>query len=237
MGKGMMIDGHIHTEKDWGLKLISIYIPMPGIKTQIIDIPGGDGSIDLTDVNGRPMYKDRDGVEFVFDLLDGDYTTWLMKYSKFAAEIHGSKVKVVLDDEPEHYYMMRLELNSEKTNPVYSQITLSGTAEPFKYDLQSSGELWKWDTFNFYTGVIRQLVDVQITDSNREVKILAAEIDCPPVFIVTEANNLKLTHKGRTYTLKIGRNRFPAVRVGEDDVTLHFSGTGKLTVEYRGQYL
>ena len=144
---------------------------------------------------------------------------------------------MILDDEPEHYYMVRLELDGEKTNPVYGQIVLSGTAEPFKYDLQSSGEPWKWDTFNFRTGVIRSLMDVQITSTNRTVLIKGAGMDTAPVFIVKEANNLKLTHEGRTYTLKVGRNRFPAVRVGEKDVTLTFSGSGTLTVEYRGRYL
>ena len=160
-----------------------------------------------------------------------------MKYSEFAKEVHGKKVKMILDDEPEHYYMVRLELDGEKTNPVYGQIVLSGTAEPFKYDLQSSGEPWKWDTFNFRTGVIRSLMDIQITSTNRTVLIKGAGMDTAPVFIVKEANNLKLTHEGRTYTLKVGRNRFPAVRVGENDITLTFSGSGTLTVEYRGRYL
>lgn len=237
MGTGVTLDGRIHTERDWGLKLISIYLPMPSPKTQTIDIPGGDGSIDLSEINGRPTYKDREGVQLVFDLLDGDYTTWLMKYSEFAAEVHGRTIKMVLDDEPEHYYMVRLELNSEKTNPIYSKITLSGSAEPFKYDLLSSGEPWLWDIFNFQTGVIRTLMDVEITSTDRSVTILGAGIDNPPVFVVTEANNLQLIHGGRTYTLKVGRNRFPAVRVGKEDVTLTFSGTGKLSIEYRGRYL
>ena len=76
-----------------------------------------------------------------------------------------------------------------------------------------------------------------ISGTNRTITILGAGIDNPPVFIVTEADNLKLTHEGRTYVLKVGRNRFPAVRVGEEDVTLTFSGTGKMSVEYRGRYL
>lgn len=237
MGTGVTLDGRIHTEGDWGLKLISIYLPMPSPKTQTIDIPGGDGNIDLSEINGRPVYNDREGVELVFDLLDGDYTTWLMKYSEFAAEVHGRKIKMVLDDEPEHYYMVRLGLDSEKTNPVYSKITLSGSAEPFKYDLLSSGEPWLWDIFNFQTGVIRTLMDIEITSANKTITILGAGIDNPPVFIVSEADNLQVTHDGRTYALKVGRNRFPAVRVGKENVTLNFSGTGKLTVEYRGRYL
>lgn len=235
---GVTFENKIHTERDWGLKLLSVYIPMPQPKTQLVDIPGGDGSIDLTEAStGRPAYADRDGIELVFDLMDGDYRAWFMKYSQFAAEMHGKKVKMVLDDDPDHYYMARLGIDGQKTNPVYGQITLSGTAEPFKYDIQSSAEDWLWDTFNFETGVIRTLKDITIDSANRTIKILGAGIDTPPVFVVTRADNLKLTHEGRTYTLKVGRNRFPAVRVGEQDVILTFSGSGTLTVEYRGRYL
>ena len=100
MVSGVTFADKIHTERDWGLKLLSIYIPMPDPKEQQVDIPGGDGSIDLTEINGRPAYKDRSGVELVFDLLDGDYETWFMKYSEFAKKVHGKKVKMVLDDEP-----------------------------------------------------------------------------------------------------------------------------------------
>ena len=234
---GVTFDERIHTWRDWGLNLVSIYIPMPDPKNQIRDIPGGDGNIDLTEINGRPAYNDREGVELAFDLIDEDYKVWFMKYSEFAKEIHGKKVKMVLDDELDHYYMVRLNLDGQKTNPVYGEITLSGTAEPFKYDHVASNEPWKWDSFNFRTGVIRNLRDLVISNTNHTVKILGAGIDNPPVFIVSEANNLKLTHEGRTYVLKVGRNRFPAVRVGEEDVTLTFSGMRKLSIEYRGRYL
>ena len=237
MSTGVTFDDRIHTERDWGLKLLSVYIPMPDPKTQILDIPGGDGSIDLTEINGRPAYNDRDGVELVFDLMDGSYESWFLKYSQFAAEVHGRKVKMVLDDDPDHYYMVRLKLDGKKSNPVYGQITFSGTAEPFKYDLTATNEPWLWDTFNFETGVIREIEEVEITAENNKVTIIGAGIDTPPVFVVSQADNLKLTYSGRTYTLKVGRNRFPAVRVGKEDVTLTFSGTGKFEVEYRGRYL
>lgn len=236
MSAGVTFDDRIHTERDWGLKLVSIYIPMPAPKTQTVDIPGGDGSIDLTEINGRPAYNDREGISLVFDLPYVNLTEFLFKYSQFAAEIQGRKVKMVLDDEPEHYYMVRLSIDGEK-EVIGGEVTLSGSAEPFKYDLLSSGEPWIWDIFNFRTGVIRTLMDVEITSTNKTVTILGAGIDNPPVFVVTEANNLKLTHDGRTYTLKVGRNRFPAVRVGKENVTLTFSGTGKMSVEYRGRYL
>ncbi len=237
METGVTFADRIHTWRDWGLKLVSVYIPMPEPKTQLVDIPGGDGKIDLTEINGRPAYHDREGIELTFDLMDESYREWLLRYSEFAREIHGRKVKMVLDDEPDHYYMVRLNLDSQKTNPVFSEVVLSGTAEPFKYDLLSTGEPWLWDPFNFRTGVIRTIEEQAITANNKTITIRGAGIDNPPVFIVTQASNLKLTHEGRTYILKTGRNRFPAVRVGEQDVTLTFSGSGRLTVEYRGRYL
>lgn len=237
METGVTFADRIHTWRDWGLKLVSVYIPMPEPKTQLVDIPGGDGKIDLTEINGRPAYHDREGIELTFDLMDESYREWLLRYSEFAREIHGRKVKMVLDDEPDHYYMARLNLDSQKTNPVFSEVVLSGTAEPFKYDLLSTGEPWLWDPFNFRTGVIRTIEEQAITANNKTITIRGAGIDNPPVFIVTQASNLKLTHEGRTYILKTGRNRFPAVRVGEQDVTLTFSGSGRLTVEYRGRYL
>lgn len=237
MGSGITFAEKIHTERDWGLKLLSIYIPMPEPKRQLIDIPGGDGNIDLTEINGRPAYNDRAGLELVFDIMDGNYKNWFLKYSEFAKEIHGKKIKMVLDDEPEHYYLVRLNLDGQKSNQVFGTLTLSGTADPFKYDHISSNEPWKWDPFNFCTGIIRNLMNLVISDTNNTITILGAGIDNSPVFIVSEADNLKLTHLGRTYILKVGRNRFPAVRVGEQDVTLTFSGNGKLSIEYRGRYL
>ena len=103
MEAGVTFADSIHTWRDWGLKLVSVHIPMPEPKTQLVDIPGGDGSIDLTEIGGRPAYNDRDGIELAFDLMDESYSEWLLRYSEFAREIHGKKVKMVLDDEPDHY--------------------------------------------------------------------------------------------------------------------------------------
>ncbi len=237
MGTGITFDETIHTERDLGLKLLSIYIPMPEPKRKTIDLPGGDGTLDFSEMRGRPVYNDREGLELVFDILDGDYKKWFLKYSDVAKKLHGKKIKMVLDDDLGYYYMVRLNVDGKKTNPVYGQLTFTGSAEPFKYDTTSSMEEWKWDDFNFFTGVIRTLADITITSTNNKIKILGAGIETAPVFVVKEANNLKLTHNGRTYPLKAGRNRFPAVLVGEEDVTLTFTGTGRLSVDYRGRYL
>lgn len=226
-----------HTSRDWGLKLVSYHIPMPEPKEKTVDVVGAHGVLDLTDTDGAVYYNRREGIEIIFDLEDGSAQVWLAKYSEIAAAIHGQKMKMILDDQPDYYYMVRLNLDSTKSEPVLSQFVLTGSAEPFKYDVTTSAEDWLWDPFNFHTGVIRVLKDIKITATNKSVKVAGGGISTAPIFQVKTSNSLKVTFGGKSYPLAVGRNRLPEIRVGKTDVTLNFTGTGELTIDYRGRYL
>lgn len=226
-----------HTSRDWGLKLVSYHIPMPEPKEKTVDVVGAHGVLDLTDTDGAVYYNRREGIEIIFDLEDGSAQVWIAKYSEIAAAIHGQKMKMILDDQPDYYYMVRLNLDSTKSEPVLSQFVLTGSAEPFKYDVTTSAEDWLWDPFNFHTGVIRVLKDIKITATNKSVKVAGGGISTAPIFQVKTSNSLKVTFGGKSYPLAVGRNRLPEIRVGKTDVTLNFTGTGELTIDYRGRYL
>lgn len=234
---GITFDDKWHSERDWNLRLLSFHISMPVVKEREMDIPSGDGNIDYTEIYGRPAYGKREDVKLVFDLMDGDYQTWFAKYSEFAAAVHGRKVKMVLDDEQEHYYMARLNLDGEKKNMVFGRIVFEGTAEPFKYDITSSADDWLWDSFNFETGIIQELRDVSISEENSSITICSNGIDVVPVFFVSESENLRLQYGERIYQLYVGRNRFPSLRIGSGETELQFTGIGRLTVDFRGRYL
>ena len=72
---------------DWGLKLERISLSFPGPKLDLVDIPGADGSADLTEVNGPVCYENRT-ITLTFSLLD-DYVQWHLLASEIAAELHG----------------------------------------------------------------------------------------------------------------------------------------------------
>ena len=40
MGTGVTFDDQIHTDRDWGLKLMSVFIPLPDPKKQVVYITG-----------------------------------------------------------------------------------------------------------------------------------------------------------------------------------------------------
>lgn len=232
---GMTIEGK-HTS-GLGLKLIEFYIPLPPVNENIITIPGMSGGIDATEVTaGHPTYGVREGLEFKFKLYN-NWTDFEIAKSNLAEWLHGKKVKVILDSDPSYYYLCRLRIDAKKTNAVNATITITGTADPMKYEITSSDEEWLWDPFSFEEGVIRELADVVITADNTEITILAGDYSTSPVFKVTESINLSVTYGGYTYPLPVGETKLPRIRVGEKDVTLVFNGQGKLDISYRGESL
>lgn len=118
-----------------------------------------------------------------------------------------------------------------------SQITLSGKAEPYKYDTQSTSEPWLWDTFNFESGVIQQFDSVSV-DGTQTVRLIGKGVGSEPIFNVSNSENLKLTYNGIYYDLVDGKNRFPDIFISKgDSVELSFSGTGSVSIDYRGKYI
>ena len=53
--------GEKHTYRDWNLGWVGVTIDFPEAKTYLVDLPGGNGSIDLTTTltGGDVKYKDR----------------------------------------------------------------------------------------------------------------------------------------------------------------------------------
>lgn len=237
MDTGITFDDKWHSYKDWGLLLISERIPMPEAKEYKVPVMGSDVSLDLSSLGGRTTYYDREDLEFVFDLPDGSYSKWLSTYSQIANTLHGKKVKVILDSDPGYFYICRLKVDSIKDNPVISDLTITGTADPYKYDVLTSVDDWLWDPFSFETGVIRELKNIQITAVKKTVEILGSGLDVVPVFQVTVSSSLALFYGGKSYPLPVGSTRLPEVRVGGTTQTLTFTGTGTLSIDFRGRSL
>lgn len=129
-----------NTYTDWHLvpKVRPVFNP-PKPKTHYIDIPGGDGSIDLTDtLAGRPVYANREGnIEFLVlndYAMEGPSTyNWIDVYTEVMQFLHGKKATVVLEDEPTYYYVGRLTVDNWTTNNDWSTISVSYSLEPYKY--------------------------------------------------------------------------------------------------------
>lgn len=119
--------------------------PPPKPKTKYVDIPGGDGSIDLTDsLAGRPAYSNREGsFDFLvlndFSELGPNSYNWVDIYSSVMKFLHGKLLYAVLDDDPNYYYKGRFHVESWTSEKDFAKIVIGYSVEPYKYKRSSLG--------------------------------------------------------------------------------------------------
>lgn len=233
---GVTINGK-HTFRDYGLRMKSYTLPMPEAKVSKIEIPYSDGALDQTEITGQVFYKDRDGVVFEFVQYDGNFKKYQEAVHRLAQELHGKKVEVIFDNDPEYYYLMRLSISASKSKMPLSNITITGSADPYKYGMYMLGENWKWDPFSFVDGVIVRLNDIDV-DGEKVIPIGSDSAPTTPTFIVRESNGLRLEWEGDVYEMPTrGSYYFPQVKITEDTTSLVLKGSGQLNIECRGLYL
>lgn len=149
--------GSKDTFTDWHLVPTGGYLffTPPAVSLSILDNPGADGIIDFTEaLTGKPKLGAREG-QWEFAVLNG-YLKWSDTYSMIMNYLHGRKFQVILADDPDYYYTARFTVDEWQSEEARSTITLKYVADPYKLDIATSvdNSKWKWDPFNFETGVI-----------------------------------------------------------------------------------
>ena len=88
---------------------------------------------------------------------------------------------------------------------------------------------WEWDSFDFETDIIRDYKNIQVPG---ELVVIG---DVMPTGCVFEASAaVTVTYDGKRYQLPKGRSTVPDILIMEGEHTMSFSGSGTVSVEYRG---
>lgn len=133
--------------EDWHLVSSSrpLFLP-PKLKESYIDIPGGDGALDLSEVlTGTPVYSNRTGSWDLY-VMNG-YWDWVDAYSTIMNYLHGQRMYAILEDDKTHYYEGRFTVNTWRSDPSYSRITINYNVDPYKYTILQND--WYWNPFDF----------------------------------------------------------------------------------------
>lgn len=224
--------GEKNTWDDWHLIPASrpLFAP-PSVKTRTVDIPGGDGVLDLTSVlAGRPTYSNRTG-SWTFYVANG-YKDWTALYSEIMVYLHGQQLRAVLEDDPAYYYEGRFSVNQWKSDSNWSQIVIDYDVGPYKKETISSGSDWLWDPFNFETGVIRNYKNLSVLNS-LTVIVECDQMDTIPI-ILCSSNGMKVLYEGASYALSKGTNVNKDIVLHSGENTLTFTGTGTISIEMTG---
>lgn len=213
MARGTTFGGW-HSHRDLHLIQQSVDVQPAPPKVNLVNVPGADGSKDLsTQPAGRVVYGDRK-ITWTFALYPGE--NWDRKHQEVSSTLNGQACEIVLDTDPDYYYEGRLTVKKYKVDGLLRQITIEATCKPYKLKRTE-------------TKIVASLGTAYATVplvNDRKVVI--------PTITVTAETTLRW--KDRTLVVAAGSHRIadielqPGANLLDAKVT---SGTGSITVAYR----
>ena len=205
--------------------------PVP--KTYFQDIPGADGSLDLSEaIAGRVVY-DRRPITLNFG-CGYPINKWSALFSDILKNFHGRMGKIIFDDDPAYYYIGRMTVSDYNRAAALGTFTIVVDADPYKYELTSGEEDWLWDDLDFETGIIREYGDLSV---NGEYTLI---IDGTEKWIIPEfiaSADMTVVFLGHEYQIRAGTNKIYDIVIKEGENTLKLKGYGTVSVKYRGAML
>lgn len=213
MAKGTYFGG-LHSNRDLGLiqQIVEVQPAQP--KLNIIDIPGADGSKDLSAYpSGRVVFADRELV-WTFALYPGD--NWHDRQRKVSNALNGLSCHITLDDDPGYYYVGRLSVDSYNSDRTLRQITIRAVCRPFK---------------------LKQEVTTITAALTTTAKTFDLSNDRKPVVpTITVTAETTLEWDGGSYTISAGTHKILDIQLQEGDNELRAkvtSGSGSITITYQ----
>lgn len=154
----VIVDGTDLTET-YGMCLLDGYtLSPPKPKTMLVDIPGGNGSIDLTDsLIGGPVYENREQ-SFTFVVIDiGRKETFEQVKTRVSNFLHGRAFNYQLTFDPGYTYHGRFSVEeySHRAFPsgILGMFTIAVNADPYKskgfktYSLNAvGGQMYRFES-------------------------------------------------------------------------------------------
>lgn len=244
-----IIFGERSSWDDWHLVPTSRPVfnpPKPKYKT--VDVPGGDGLLDMSELlTGYPVYENRTG-SFEFMVHNG-YEEWSVAYSNIMDYLHGQKLRAILEDDPDYFYEGRYSVNVWKSDKRYSLITIDYNVYPYKQSIYSSTDEWLWDPFNFHTGIAltRKFKNIPVTTEYVPHRflddIMGRAPVCPTFDIRTDTGGgiyIRFVNEHLGIDIEKhapdGKRRYPEFVFRGKAPTLYFktvTGKGLVSIDYR----
>jgi hypothetical protein len=208
MMKGIWFD-NIHSYDDLNLVLSEVNIPPAKVKTNYVDIPGGDGSLDLTESLGEVKYEDRD-CSFTFTVFPSD--NFEEKKTYIGNLLNGKRCKIVVDKDPDYYWIGRCFVNEYASNKNVHQIVMSAIVSPYKLKTNQT------------TITVPAGTDVVRTLANDRKTVIPT---------ITTTANAVIIFNGSTYNVTAGTHRLLGIELKQGVNSVTVTSTAPVEFTYQ----
>ena len=196
---------------DYGLIVAPYAIPMPEPQTNFVEIPGRDGTLDLSEAFGTIRYADR-----VIPLTLYCRAPFDALISTFAADVHGRRMNMIFDRDPTYYYDARITVEDVERHAGYCELSLECRVKPYKL------EQFETAITVLPTGI------ATVTLTNTRMPVV-------PSITVSAEMTLTFTIAGVGYTINLaaGSHIVPSLVLTDGETKIDITGTGSITFTYR----
>lgn len=124
--------GGQHSFYAWGLLLREHPVVSPPVpKLKLVEVPGSDDPIDITEVlTGKVHYECRE-ITCRFTMMD-NRGQWPSRYSEILNHLHGKRMEIILDNDQDYSYTGRAEISEWNPGQTAAEITIKATVAPYK---------------------------------------------------------------------------------------------------------
>ena len=208
----VFFDG-IASFRDWGIYLSSIVIDDPKPKEIYVDIPNGDGALDLTEaLTGEVHYESRP-FEAVFTIKPETYSVELMRYLR--SYLNGKQRTIRTKEEPGYYLIGRCA-TSIKKDGVLAVLTVKATCQPWKY----KNDVTAINTTIGASGT----TTLNLTNERKRV-----------IPTITASAAVTIAFNGQTISVNAGTQRLTNIALSYGDNLLTITGAEGTTVLFEYQ--
>ena len=208
--------GNIHSFYDLNLILSGSEIPPAKPKTTYVDIPGGDGSVDLTEANGEVKFHDRE-CKFTFTMNPSDDLSDMAfeeKKTEVSNALNGREFKITLDKDDGFYYLGRCEVSEYLSNKRLRQIVVTAKVKPYKFKQKVTG------------------VSFELSGGEQTVTIKNSRKSVSPT-ILCSGGDVTIVFNGTSYNLGAGLHKALDIIFVEGNNELILYGTGIVAFSFQ----
>lgn len=213
MARGTSFGG-LHSNRDLHLIQQRVDVQPAKPKLNIVNVPGADGSKDLSaQPGGRVVFEDRE-IVWTFALYPGE--KWHAKHMEVSNYLNGLSCNITLDDDPEYFYSGRLSVDKYNIDGLLRQIVIRAICRPYKLKQEET------------------TVTATLTSAFQE--IVLSNDRKPVVPTITVTTQTELRWNDTTYTLEAGTHKVLDIELLEGSSLLEArvtGGTGSITVNYQ----
>lgn len=116
---------------DLGIIFTTLNLGTPTAKTVSVNIPYGDGALDLTDYYGGVSYSNRAITMHFF--VPANSTDHMGKYHNVLKLLNGKRRKIVFSADQAYYYYGRLAVSNYAVNGSVWSFDITADCDPYQY--------------------------------------------------------------------------------------------------------